>query len=138
MGAGLILLCSMFLCVNCYGTLAVNLKDVRFNCVPFFHNREEFLYFAQICFESFGDRVKYWTTINEPNMFAEMAYVRGVYPPARCTPPFGNCSAGNSDTEPLVAMHNMLLAHAKAAKLYREHFQARVSLLPIHSTSQIV
>ncbi|KAL3333387.1 hypothetical protein AABB24_033462 [Solanum stoloniferum] len=87
--------------------------------------QEEFSYFAQICFESFGDRVKYWTTINEPNMFAEMAYVRGVYPPARCSAPFGNCSAGNSDTEPLVAMHNMLLAHAKAAKLYREHFQPK-------------
>ncbi|XP_019236467.1 PREDICTED: beta-glucosidase 18-like isoform X2 [Nicotiana attenuata] len=87
--------------------------------------QEEFTYFAQICFESFGDRVKYWTTINEPNMFAEMAYVRGVYPPAHCSPPFGNCSVGNSDTEPLIAMHNMLLAHAKAAKLYREHFQSK-------------
>lgn len=88
--------------------------------------REEFTYFAQICFESFGDRVQYWTTINEPNMFAEMAYVRGVYPPAHCSRPFGNCSVGNSDTEPLIAMHNMLLAHAKAAKLYREHFQASI------------
>ncbi|CAK9179501.1 unnamed protein product [Ilex paraguariensis] len=33
--------------------------------------------------------------------------------------PFGNCSVGNSDVEPLIAVHNMLLAHAKAAKLYR-------------------
>lgn len=54
--------------------------------------------------------------------------MRGVYPPARCSPPFGNCSAGNSDTEPLIAMHNMLMAHALAAQLYRNHFQVSIHL----------
>ncbi|XP_031116011.1 beta-glucosidase 18-like isoform X1 [Ipomoea triloba] len=87
--------------------------------------QEDFVYFAEICFESFGDRVKYWITINEPNLFADMAYERGWYPPAHCSPPFGNCSVGNSDVEPLIAMHNMLLAHGKAAKAYREQFQAK-------------
>ncbi|KAK3037916.1 hypothetical protein RJ639_031807 [Escallonia herrerae] len=86
--------------------------------------QEDFVYFAEICFKSFGDRVKYWMTINEPNLFAEFAYERGIYPPARCSEPFGNCSIGNSDVEPLIAMHNMLLAHGKAAKLYRQQFQA--------------
>ncbi|CAK9179497.1 unnamed protein product [Ilex paraguariensis] len=85
--------------------------------------QEDFVHLAEICFKSFGDRVKYWMTINEPNLFIELAYEQGLYPPARCSAPFGNCSAGNSDVEPLVAMHNMLLAHAKAAKLYREQFQ---------------
>ena len=80
---------------------------------------------AEICFKSFGDRVKYWTTINEPNEFTEMAYVWGLYPPAHCSPPFGNCFSGNSDTEPLIVVHNMLLAHAKAVKLYREQFQVK-------------
>nr|GMD51400.1 beta-glucosidase 18-like [Ipomoea batatas] len=88
--------------------------------------REDFVYFAEICFESFGDRVKYWITINEPNLFAEMGYERGLYPPAHCSPPFGNCSVGNSDVEPLIAMHNMLLTHGKASKAYREQFQASV------------
>ncbi|XP_059283635.1 beta-glucosidase 18-like isoform X1 [Lycium ferocissimum] len=87
--------------------------------------QEEFTHFAQICFERFGDRVKHWITINEPNILAEMGYVTGNYPPAHCSRPFGNCSAGNSDTEPLIVMHNMLLAHAKAAKLYRDHFQPK-------------
>ncbi|KAL6999473.1 beta-glucosidase [Sarracenia purpurea var. burkii] len=69
--------------------------------------------------------VKYWITINEPNLVAEMGYMRGKYPPAHCSDPFGNCPAGNSDVEPLVVMHNMLLAHAKAVKIYRELFQAK-------------
>ncbi|KAK3199106.1 hypothetical protein Dsin_022521 [Dipteronia sinensis] len=87
--------------------------------------QEDFVYFAKICFENFGERVKYWTTLNEPNLFAEMAYIRGWYPPAHCSVPFGNCSAGNSDTEPLIALHNMLLSHAKAVKLYRQTFQEK-------------
>ncbi|KAJ0017384.1 hypothetical protein Pint_10588 [Pistacia integerrima] len=86
-------------------------------------NREDFAHFAKICFENFGDRVKSGATINKPNLLSEMGYVRGWYPPAHCSAPFGNCSAGNSDVEPLIVMHNMLLSHAKAVKLYREQFQ---------------
>ncbi|OAY54936.1 beta-glucosidase 18 isoform X1 [Manihot esculenta] len=87
--------------------------------------QEDFVYFAEICFKSFGHKIKYWTTLNEPNLFADMAYIRGRYPPGHCSPPFGNCSSGNSDVEPLVAMHNMILAHAKAVKLYRQNFQSK-------------
>ncbi|KAI3448414.1 hypothetical protein Pfo_005079 [Paulownia fortunei] len=86
--------------------------------------QEEFVHFAETCFKNFADRVKYWITINEANLFAEMAYERGEYPPAHCSPPFGHCASGNSDVEPLIVVHNMLLAHAKAAKLYREQFKA--------------
>ncbi|PON45672.1 Glycoside hydrolase [Trema orientale] len=87
--------------------------------------RDDFVHFAAICFKEFGDRVKYWATLNEPNHWADFAYLRGVYPPGHCSPPFGNCSAGNSDTEPLIALHNMLISHAIAADLYRKHFQVR-------------
>ncbi|KAI7733362.1 hypothetical protein M8C21_015695 [Ambrosia artemisiifolia] len=86
--------------------------------------QDDFVHFAETCFKSFGDRVKYWVTINEPNLVAEFAYEKGVYPPGRCSQPFGNCLAGNSDVEPLFVMHNMLLAHGKAAKLYHEQYQA--------------
>ncbi|KAI8005957.1 Beta-glucosidase 46 [Camellia lanceoleosa] len=79
--------------------------------------QEDYVHYAETCFKVFGDRVKYWVTINEPNLFADMAYIRGHYPPAHCSEPFGNCSVGNSDVEPLAVMHYMLLAHAKAAKL---------------------
>ncbi|KAL8205506.1 hypothetical protein R6Q57_009057 [Mikania cordata] len=87
--------------------------------------QDDFVHFAKICFKSYGDRVKYWITINEPNLVAEMSYEKGTYPPNRCSQPFGNCLAGNSDIEPLIVMHNMLLAHGKAAKLYHEQFQSK-------------
>ncbi|XP_076899248.1 beta-glucosidase 18-like isoform X1 [Bidens hawaiensis] len=85
--------------------------------------QDDFIHFTETCFKSFGDRVKYWITINEPNLLAEMSYERGIYPPNHCSQPFGNCLAGNSDVEPLYVMHNMLLAHGKAAKLYHDNFQ---------------
>ncbi|KAJ9551455.1 hypothetical protein OSB04_015500 [Centaurea solstitialis] len=87
--------------------------------------REDFVHMAEVCFKSFGDRVKHWITINEPNINVEYAYKSGLFPPSRCSEPFGNCLAGNSDVEPLVAMHNMLLAHGMAAKLYHENFQPK-------------
>ncbi|MFS7921321.1 putative beta-glucosidase [Helianthus anomalus] len=86
--------------------------------------QEEFLYLAEVCFKSFGDRVKYWLTINEPELIAGLAYQMGIIPPSRCSEPFGNCLSGNSDVEPIIAKHNMLLAHGRAAKLYHEYFQA--------------
>ncbi|KAJ0593456.1 putative beta-glucosidase [Helianthus annuus] len=87
--------------------------------------QEEFLYLAEVCFKSFGDRVKYWITINEAKLIVEYAYLWGTTPPSRCSEPFGNCFDGNSDVEPIIAMHNMLLAHGRAAKLYHEYFQPK-------------
>lgn len=66
-----------------------------------------------------------------------MGYERGTYPPARCSYPFGNCLSGNSDVEPLYAMHNMLLAHGKAAKLYHEKFQAIHKVLTLFHESSL-
>nr|XP_043619406.1 beta-glucosidase 18-like [Erigeron canadensis] len=89
--------------------------------------QDDFVHFADTCFKSFGDRVKYWITINEPNLVTEMGYERGVYPPNHCSQPFGICLAGDSDVEPLFVMHNMLLAHGKTVKLYRETYQPKQS-----------
>ncbi|KAI5411941.1 hypothetical protein KIW84_056854 [Lathyrus oleraceus] len=91
--------------------------------------QRDFVHFAEICFKSFGDRVKYWATINEPNLVSDFAFLRGAYPPCHCSPPFGNCDTGNSDVEPLLVMHNMLLSHAKAVELYRKHYQATTLIL---------
>lgn len=81
------------------------------------------MYFAQVCFRNFADRVKYWVTINEANLYSQVAYEYALFPPLRCSPPFGECGAGNSDVEPLIVAHNILLAHARAAKLYNESFK---------------
>ncbi|KAK4273216.1 hypothetical protein QN277_021660 [Acacia crassicarpa] len=85
----------------------------------------DFTAYADVCFREFGDRVLYWTTVNEPNVFGQGGYDRGICPPARCSPPFGmnNCPKGNSTTEPYLAVHHMLLAHASAARLYRTKYK---------------
>jgi len=85
--------------------------------------RLDFGYFAQVCFEAFGDRVTYWTTFNEPNVFIYDGYVVGTYPPGRCSYPFGNCSYGDSALEPYIATHNLVLSHATAAQIYRKNYQ---------------
>ncbi|XP_071730161.1 probable inactive beta-glucosidase 14 [Rutidosis leptorrhynchoides] len=87
--------------------------------------QEQFLHLAEVCFKSFGDKVKHWITFNEPKLFADSAYGDGTIPPGRCSEPFGNCHDGNSDVEPIIAMHHILLAHGRVAKLYHENFQPK-------------
>ncbi|KAL8167761.1 hypothetical protein V2J09_009260 [Rumex salicifolius] len=87
---------------------------------------KDFTAYADVCFREFGDRVLHWTTINEGNVFVLGGYDNGQTPPRRCSPPFGSdCRGGNSTTEPYIAAHNMLLAHASAVRLYRKRYQAK-------------
>ncbi|CAL4900331.1 unnamed protein product [Urochloa decumbens] len=86
---------------------------------------EDFAAYADACFREFGDRVKHWTTMDEPNVISIAAYDNGAFPPCRCSAPFGiNCTGGNSSVEPYIVGHNSILAHAAAVKLYREKYQA--------------
>ncbi|KVH96927.1 Glycoside hydrolase, catalytic domain-containing protein [Cynara cardunculus var. scolymus] len=64
--------------------------------------QQDFAYYAHICFKYYGDRVKYWVTFNEPNVVAIRGYRSGIYPPARCSGSFGNCSSGDSEREPFI------------------------------------
>ncbi|CAI9760925.1 unnamed protein product [Fraxinus pennsylvanica] len=43
---------------------------------------KDFSNFAEVCFWEFGDRVKYWTTLNEPWAFCLQGYAFGSFPPA--------------------------------------------------------
>ncbi|KAL6903513.1 hypothetical protein ACP4OV_004326 [Aristida adscensionis] len=85
--------------------------------------QEDYIYFADICFKMFGDRVKYWATFNEPNLMAKAQYFNGKYPPNHCSRPFGKCAFGNSSTEPYIAAHNIILAHAKTVDIYRKNYK---------------
>ena len=40
-----------------------------------------FVEYAKICFKNFGQRIKYWATVNEPNYDTYCCYGRGNYPP---------------------------------------------------------
>lgn len=89
---------------------------------------DDFEAYADVCFREFGDRVRHWTTMDEPNVNSIAAYDNGAFPPGRCSPPFGfgtNCTAGgNSSVEPYVVTHNCILAHAAVAALYTRSYRA--------------
>ncbi|CAE7383169.1 BGLU30, partial [Symbiodinium microadriaticum] len=61
--------------------------------------------YAEVLFQSFGDRVKQWFTFNEP--FCTAVY--GTY----------------GDQDPYMIAHNAILAHATAVKIYRDSYQSR-------------
>ncbi|XP_056687324.1 beta-glucosidase 3-like isoform X3 [Spinacia oleracea] len=87
---------------------------------------EDYTSYVDVCFREFGDRVRYWTTFNEPNIFAIGGYNVGITPPNRCSSPFGvKCTGGNSSTEPYIVGHTILLAHAYAVRIYKEKYQAK-------------
>ncbi|XP_027916825.1 beta-glucosidase 46-like [Vigna unguiculata] len=88
-------------------------------------SQEDFAFYADLCFKTFGDRVKYWVTFNEPNFQVPLGYRSGIYPPCRCSGPLAlaQCSEGDSKKEPFVAAHNVILAHAAAVDIYRTKYQ---------------
>ncbi|XP_020176474.1 beta-glucosidase 31 isoform X1 [Aegilops tauschii subsp. strangulata] len=87
---------------------------------------DDYTAYADVCFKNFGDRVKYWSTVNEPNIEPIGGYDVGFFPPRRCSSPFGiSCDNGNSTTEPYIVAHHLLLAHASAASLYKGKYQAK-------------
>lgn len=68
--------------------------------------------------------MKHWITFNEPLAYAFGGYASGMFPPGRCSSwQQLNCSAGDSGTEPYIATHHMLLAHAAAVELYKIKYQ---------------
>ncbi|XP_012864654.1 PREDICTED: cytosolic beta-glucosidase isoform X1 [Dipodomys ordii] len=83
---------------------------------------EAFNKYAQFCFHTFGDRVKKWITINEPNTLAVLAYDMGIFAPG--VPHIG--SGGYQ------AAHNLIKAHARSwhsyDSLFRKEQKGMVSL----------
>ncbi|XP_044977411.1 beta-glucosidase 2-like isoform X3 [Hordeum vulgare subsp. vulgare] len=86
---------------------------------------EDFTAYADVCFREFGDRVASWTTMDEANIGVLGSYGNALFPPGRCSDPFGatKCTAGNSSIEPYIAANNTLMAHASVFSLYREKYQ---------------
>ncbi|CAH9084835.1 unnamed protein product [Cuscuta epithymum] len=85
---------------------------------------KDFADYAEFCFKTYGDRVKNWFSFNEPRVVAALGYDNGFFAPGRCSKPFGNCTHGNSATEPYIVTHNLILSHAAAAQRYRTKYQA--------------
>lgn len=70
---------------------------------------DDFANYARVCFQAFGDRVRHWITINEAWTVAIHGYAEASNAPGRA-----------SLTEPYLVAHHVLLAHARAVKVFRE------------------
>ncbi|KAG9274225.1 cytosolic beta-glucosidase isoform X1 [Astyanax mexicanus] len=69
--------------------------------------------YAKFCFETFGDRVKLWITVNEPYVCAKLGYEDGLHAPGLKEP----------GTSVYLVGHNMLRAHTRAWHSYDTHFR---------------
>ncbi|CAJ1933301.1 unnamed protein product [Sphenostylis stenocarpa] len=85
---------------------------------------KDFQDYAELCFKEYGDRVKNWITLNEPWSFSHNGYATGKMAPGRCSS-WSNpsCNGGDSGTEPYLATHHQLLAHAAAVNVYKTKYQ---------------
>ena len=84
--------------------------------------RKYFARYAETCFSAFGDRVKCWITLNEPQVVSCCGHGTGIHAPGRSSDR-SLSSVGNSQTEPYIVAHNELLAHAAAVKIYNTKFK---------------
>lgn len=64
--------------------------------------------YAKVCFEAFGDRVKFWSTFNETQISLNNGYSTGAFPPFH-----------ESKKDALLGGHHVLLAHFRAVRLYK-------------------
>jgi beta-glucosidase len=87
-----------------------------------------FAEFAQVCFEAYGDRVKWWLTINEPWIVGLLGFLLGLHAPGIEGDVLGEVKA----------FHHMLLAHGLATQAY-DHSQnigIALNLFPHYPASE--
>lgn len=87
---------------------------------------DDFIRFVEVCFKEYGDRVTYWTTINEQNIVAISSTMLGI-----------------TDDDPQIIAkkkhqmnHHMFLAHAKAVNLCHQMLPY-AKIAPVISTQTI-
>jgi beta-glucosidase len=83
-----------------------------------------FAEFATVCYKHFGDRVRWWLTINEPWIVGLLGYLLGLHAPG---------IAGDVRGEATV-FHHLLLAHGLATQAYdhRANIGIALNLFPTY------
>jgi len=74
---------------------------------------DRFLEYAGTMHDALGDRVKYWTTLNEPWCSSFLSYTAGIHAP-------GRMDVGDG----MLAAHHLLLAHGKTVQELRSRDSA--------------
>uniref|UniRef100_A0A0D3BKW3 thioglucosidase n=1 Tax=Brassica oleracea var. oleracea TaxID=109376 RepID=A0A0D3BKW3_BRAOL len=89
--------------LHCSTTIILSILRMNMEDGSTAESSNNFTAYADVCFREFGNHVKFWTTINEANIFTTGGYNDVVTPPGRCSSsPGRNCSSGNSSTEPYI------------------------------------
>ncbi|NXT55352.1 LPH hydrolase, partial [Pluvianellus socialis] len=70
--------------------------------------------YADFCFQTFGDRVKFWITFNEPQVIAWVGYGIGEFPP----------NVKDPGSAPYRVAHILLKAHARVYHTYDDKYRA--------------
>lgn len=78
--------------------------------------------YTRVVAEHFGDRVRHWMTLNEPQIFVGFGHFTGIHAPGLVLPP--------ADIARIT--HNVLLAHGRAVAVLRERCgaDARIGWAP--------
>lgn len=89
---------------------------------------DPYLAYAKVCFEAFGDRVKNWTTLNEPKFYSYCGYVMGNWPPHK-----------HKDLQSFwVTIYHQMIASAKAIALYKSmNLDGYIGIVHDHGTVQV-
>lgn len=69
---------------------------------------QRFAEYAQVCFDAYGDRVRWWLTVNEPWIVGLLGYLLGLHAPGYSDDVLGE----------VTVFHHLLLAHGLAAQAY--------------------
>ncbi|MDP5275757.1 GH1 family beta-glucosidase [Chengkuizengella axinellae] len=69
----------------------------------------DFMNYANVIFNEFGDVVKKWITLNEPMVFTYLGYLKGIHAPGIA-----------DEISGAKAVHHALLAHGETVKLFRK------------------
>ncbi|XP_052125201.1 myrosinase 1-like [Frankliniella occidentalis] len=75
---------------------------------------DRYVDYAEFLFRTFGDKVKYWNTINEPNIYCN--YFRTL---------LGDLDPVQEGDQYYKCMHNIAVAHAKTYHLYKQKYEAK-------------
>lgn len=74
--------------------------------------------YARVCYRALDDRVKLWTTLNEPWVVTDGGYLHGALAPGH-----------RSLFEAPIASHHLLRAHASAVEAYRAEGKHRIGIV---------
>ncbi|CAG0888728.1 unnamed protein product [Darwinula stevensoni] len=69
--------------------------------------------YSRFCFDTFGPKVKLWVTLNEPWVVSVIGFEKGDHAPGVKDP----------GVSPYIVAHHLLLAHAKAYRIYQQHYR---------------